>query len=298
MTPHEYGLYGLSLVIVALVANSSFDGFGLAFSRLARRPTRPSPCGTISTVAVLFVLVAVLNLFVALLLLGSGVTREFNQTVLIFGIASAICYSAFELAVRFEVINQRPERFLLMHLIRATVAFLCSVAAAWFTGDAIWVIVGAAAGFVAGTVAGTVPYHQIGLVYFDRDLASRLLAIAFPMALCMMIDGATLTGARAMVQALGSIESLGQFTVAYLMVQSTLCSETGSGIGAAGYQLAIKDFEAGDKLKWRHQMLENAAVLFAWLAPAAVGLMITSSNIARPSWARRSHWRSRRSYPG
>jgi O-antigen/teichoic acid export membrane protein len=217
---------------------------------------------------------------VATLILASDLTGAFDLRVLVLGIASAFCYSAFELAARFEVINLRPERFLVMNLVRACVVFLCAVAAAWLTGAAIWVIVGSTIGIVAGTVAGTAVHQQIGLVGFDRDLASRLLAIGFPLALCMMIDGATLTGVRVITQALGSIESLGQLTAAYLIVQNTLVA-IASGIGAAGYQLAIRDFEAGDKLQWRRQMLENGTVLIAVLVPAAVGLMITSSNIAR-----------------
>ena len=87
------------------------------------------------------------------------------------------------------------------------------------------------------------------------------------------------SGARALVGGLGSIQELGYYTAAYVLIQNTL-TMVASGIEAAAFPLAVGAVERGDQEAARTQLVRNASLLLAVVLPAALGMALTAPAIA------------------
>jgi O-antigen/teichoic acid export membrane protein len=166
-----------------------------------------------------------------------------------------------------------------MNLQRAICMMVGTVGAALLTNDPAWTALGTAMGILAGSVPVNGKNLRFGRQMFDTALAGEIFAFGIPLAASLVMSSVVTSGTRAMIEWLGSSESLGFYTAGFVLVQNTLVV-LASGIAAAGYSLAVRAVEAGDPAVARQQLLDNATLLLMVMAPASLGMALTAHGIA------------------
>ena len=117
LTPDAYGSYGLTLIIMSFGSTIAFEWLGLSFMRFyeARQHDRR----TIPTFVMLYYAMVGLT---ALVLAAAALSTllPIDQVALFaVGLCMAWSFAFFELLARFEVVNFRPVRYLMLNLGRA-----------------------------------------------------------------------------------------------------------------------------------------------------------------------------------
>ena len=275
--PNQYGVYGLIIVAMTLIANICFDWLGVSFLRFYDGgKDDPHILGTFLH---LFALLMVISATVGCPVLFFGSMKAISVPFCMLGVVLAWVYSAFEMISRFEIANFRPFRYLAMNLARGFLTLLGAVGGAWFTNDPIWAAVGTGAGMLLSICVGTARISPMGVRHFNRELASRVLRFGIPLAISTTF-AALITGAtRPLLEVLDSREALGLYTAAFVLIQNSL-SVLGAGISSISFQLAVRAVDSGDLVLQRRQFLGNGTVLLAVLMPATVGMMLTAQDIA------------------
>jgi O-antigen/teichoic acid export membrane protein len=286
LTPEAYGIYGLGLTIVVLVAGIFFDWHGLSFMRFfqanAENP-RFMP-----TVVQSFVLLCLASLvLVPLVLLAAGaIANAFGAAEkdyrLLIAIALPGCwaYAWFELAARIQVAQFRPMRYFWMNLLRNLLILGFGLAAAWAWHSAYPVL---AAGFLAMFAAGLlfrIPHLSLLPRRFDFDMARRLFAFGWAMALVRALGSASFALDRFLLDTLVGTDAVGFYTAAYQLAQTTIIT-IGAGIGSATYSLAVRAVESGDLGTLNRQLARNSTLLLALLLPASIGAAMVSPTLAK-----------------
>jgi O-antigen/teichoic acid export membrane protein len=277
LDPHEYGLYGLALVIMALGSMVAFEWLALSFLRFyqARRED-PQLGTTFISVFVALVAISAAALFIALL---AGLVPPHLAGVSILGLIMIWASSWFELIARIAIAEFQPLQYLKMYLGRSFFIFIGATAAAWLTKSSLWAAVATTIGIFAGAFCGNIPIPRPSWRLFDRDLAREVLVFGIPLAASVTCTTLSDSGTRLLLVHLGSAQALGLYTAASVLVMNTL-GFIGTGISSAGYSLVVREVERGDHSAARRQLLANGTLLLAVLAPASLGLALTGNCIA------------------
>jgi len=277
LDPHEYGLFGLALVIMSLGSTILFDWLGLSFLRFyqARRDD-PRVVTTFVSMFVALVVISAVALGVAWI--GGALPADLVG-IYIVGLIMVWTYAWFELVSRLAVAEFRPINNLGMNFGRSLLILVGATTAAWLTESPLWTAIATAAGMFASTFFVGVPIARPSWHRFDRDLARSVLLFGAPIAASMTMGSLVSGGTRALVELLDSARALGVYTAAFVLVQNTL-GVMAAGIAAAGYSLAVRAVDGGDPDAARRQLLANGALLLAVLAPASLGIALAGNSIA------------------
>ncbi len=278
LTPVTYGQYGLALVVMTFGAQTLFNWIVVSTARLyqARRGDPSTP----STFAQICVLTAAGSGMAFLLAWAGGVVSGDTARIYGVGFVLMVAYAWFELLSSFEVVNFRPGTYLSMSLGRAVLIMAGAGGAAWLTGDPVWTALGYGAGMFGASALGRTRDWSLRPSRFDPALARQICRFGLPLAGCMALSALSTSGTRLLINHLDSAEALGLFTAAYVVVQSTL-GVLAFGVVAAGYQLAVQAVESGDPAAARQQLVANLSLLFAVIAPAALGMALTADGLAQ-----------------
>ncbi len=277
LPPSVFGLYGLALIIMNFASAVAFDWIGLSFMRFYE--TGRADPRTIPTFALLFYGVAGLTAAVVLSAAVAGLVPRDQAALTVLGLTMAWAYSLFELVGRFEVASYRPGRYLAINVTRAVLMLVCTLVPAALTRDVLWTAAGTTTGLslaVAVAARGRLKFRP-GL--FNAVLGRQVITFGTPFILSMLLAGLFTSGVRAMVGLLTDIGSLGLYTAAAALSQNVL-TVIASGIESATYPLAVRAVERGDAAATRIQLSQNFTVMFAVMAPASLGLALTSAELA------------------
>ena len=272
LPPEQYGLYGIALVIMSLGATLVFEWLGLAYLRFARGQTDPAlAVGTFVQLFRALLVLTVLAGAVAVIVLPRG-----ERAIVAAGLVLMASYASFEFRARFHVAGLAPQAYLRMNVSRAALILLAASAASWLTREPVWTVLATASATFAGSYAGGRRPSGKG---FDPALARDVLRFGVPLAASLALSSATGSLTRGLVGALGSIEALGLYTAAFVLVQNTLVVLS-SGLASAGFSLAVHALETGNAAAARRQLAANGALLLAVLAPASLGMALTADSLA------------------
>jgi O-antigen/teichoic acid export membrane protein len=127
---------------------------------------------------------------------------------------------------------------------------------------------------LAQALVGGAVAHRLGLLVRPRALQRGVLrqALAFggPVVLSNLLCWLGGNGIRFVVHHGAGAVALGLLSVGWGLA-TRLAGMAAMAVTAAAYPLAVKAMEAGDAAGARRQVADNAALLLALLAPAAVG---------------------------
>lgn len=283
LTPEDYGLYGLGLTIVVLVAGIFFDWHALSFMRFFQANAEEPRF--MPTVVQTFLLLCLASLIIVppVLLLGAAILgtpeREYKLLVAV-SLPGCWAYAWFELAARVQVAQFRPMRYFWMNLIRNLLILGFGLAAAWAWHSAYPVL---ATSFLAMLVAGLLfklPHLSLRPRRFDMVMARRLFVFGWAMALVRAIGAASFAGDRFLLEFMIGTDAVGFYTAAYQLAQMAIIT-IGAGIGSATYSLAVRAVESGDTAAVARQLSRNSTLLLALLLPASVGAAMVSPALAK-----------------
>jgi O-antigen/teichoic acid export membrane protein len=277
LSPAQYGLYGLSLVVMSFTAGVAFDWLLLCLTRFYEGRHRDPK--VIGTVLHLFGANVLLTAIALVLVWFFGLRDLPEAGNYVIGIVMTWSYAWFELVAGVEIVNLRSGAYFIMNSGRAVSVLAFAVGAAWVTRDPIWTAAGTAIGMFLGSLLRRGPVPLSGSRDYDADLAREMIAFGLPLAVALLMGGMAFTGTRAMVEWLGTPEALGYYTAAFVLVQNTLVVVS-TGIVSASYQLAVRAVESGDLAVARRQLLDNSTLLLAAMAPVSLGVALTAKGIA------------------
>ncbi len=277
LDPHEYGLYGLALVVMTLGSIILFDWLGLAFLRFYQsRRDDPSLLSTFLCMFIALVVVSAAGLGAALI---SGVIPADLVGAYVVGLLMVWAGAWFELVSRLAVAEFQPVKVLQMNLGRSLLVLAGATTAAWLTTSPLWTATATGAAIFVGAFFGRVPIPRPRWRLFDRSLARDVVVFGAPMAASMalftLIDG----GTRVLLERLDSAQALGLYTAASVLAQSTI-GVIAAGVSSAGYSLVVREVEHDDHAAARRQLLANGTLLLAVLAPTSLGIALTGNCIA------------------
>jgi O-antigen/teichoic acid export membrane protein len=277
LDPHEYGLYGLALVVMTLGSIILFDWLGLSFLRFYQ--SRRDDSGLLSTFLCMFGALVIASAAALGAALISGVVPADLVGTYVVGLLMVWACAWFELNSKLAVAEFQPMKVLRMNLGRSLLVLVGATTAAWLTRSPLWTAMGSGAGIFVGAFFGRVPIPRLSWRRFDRDLARNVVVFGAPMAASMalftLIDG----GTRILLERLDSAQALGLYTAASVLAQSTI-GVIAAGVSSAGYSLVVREVERGDHTGARRQLLANGTLLLAVLAPTSLGIALTGNCIA------------------
>jgi len=281
LTPEAYGLYGLGLTIVVLVAGIFFDWHGLSFMRFFQaHADNPRFMPTVVQVFVLLCFASLVLVPVGLRFSAGGPAEQDYRLLIAISLPGCWAYAWFELAARIQVAQFRPMRYFWMNLIRNLMILGFGLAAAWAWHSAYPVL---AVGFLAMFAAGLlfrIPHFSLRPGRFDMEMARRLFAFGWAMALVRATGTASFALDRFLLETMIGTDAVGFYTAAYQLAQTTIIT-IGAGIGSATYSLAVRTVEGGDTVAIGRQLARNSSLLLALLLPASVGAAMVSPSLAK-----------------
>ena len=278
LTPEAYGTYGLGLTIVALGTGVFFDWHGLSFMRFYQANAETPRF--MPTVALIFVLLCMASAVLVAAVLATGLLPEKYFLLVAISLPGCWAYAWFELAARVQVARFRPIRYFWMNLARNLLILLLGVAAAWAWHSAYPVLASSFLSMLAAALLFRVPGLRLNPHSFDRDMARRLVAFGWALAVVRALSSGSYALDRVLLEAWVSTDAVGFYTVAYLLVQTTILT-IGAGIGSATYSLAVRAVESGDTAALNHQLSRNSSLLLALLLPASIGAAMVAPALAR-----------------
>ena len=277
LDPHEYGLYGLALVVMMLGSSVAFDWLGLSFIRFYQA-RRQDPRLVATFMSMFFALCAISAAALGIALLG-GIVPADLVAVSILSLVMVWAFSWFNLVSRIAVAEFQPLEYMKMNLGRSFLILAGATTAAWLTRNSLWAAFATAAGTFAGAFFGKIPIPRPSWRFLDRDLVRDVLVFGMPLAASLVLFSLTDSGTRILLERLDSAAALGVYTAASVLAQATLGVIAG-GISSAGYSLVVREIERGDHAAARRQLLANGTLLLAVLAPASLGIALTGNCIA------------------
>lgn len=277
LDPTNYGLYGISLLVMTFGSTMVFDWLGVSFLRFYEA-RRDDPV-VITTFIQLFLMLVAGSALVAVLAWACGLFDGRQAVMIAAGLLMMWAFSWFELAGRLEIANFRPRRYMTMNFGRGAFVVVGAGVAAWLTHSPVWTALGTAIGTACGALLGGFQRWHVGPRHFDRRLARAVLAFGLPMAASMALASMVNSGTRTLLEVLDLPQALGLYTAAFMLVQNTINIAAG-GVSSAGYQLAVRAVESGDPDAAHRQLTENGTLLLAMLAPCALGMALTAHSIA------------------
>jgi O-antigen/teichoic acid export membrane protein len=277
LTPQEYGLYGLALVVMVLGSIILFQWLCLSFLRFYQ--ARQADANLVSTFVSIFLLMAVFSATVTGLALACGVIPKPLFGVSLIGLLMVWASAWFELVSRLAVAEFAPVKYLRMNFARALLILIGASAAAWATRSPVWTALATGAGIVSGTFFGNVRIPRPAWRDFDYALARDVVVFGAPMAASLTLFVLVDAGTRILLEQLNSPRALGLYTAASILAASTI-GVIAEGVSSAGYSMAVREVERGDAASARRQLLANGTLLLAVLAPASLGIALTGNCIA------------------
>ena len=220
LDPHEYGLYGLALVVMTLGSSVAFDWLGLSFIRFYQG-RRQDPRLLATFISIFFALCAISAgaLGVALL---TGIVPADLVAVSILSLLMVWAFSWFNLVSRISVAEFQPLEYMKMNLGRSFLILAGATTTAWLTRNSLWTAVATAAGTFAGAFFGKIPIPRPSWRLLDRDLARDVLVFGIPLAASLVLFSLTDSGTRILLEQLDSAGALGVYTAASVLAQATL----------------------------------------------------------------------------
>jgi O-antigen/teichoic acid export membrane protein len=286
LTPEAYGIYGLGLTVVVLVAGIFFDWHGLSFMRFfqanAENPRfMPTVVQSFVMLCLASLVLVPLVLLVAAEIAGAfGAVQKDYRLLIAISLPGCWAYAWFELAARIQVAQFRPMRYFWMNLVRNLLILGFGLAAAWAWHSAYPVLAG---GFLAMFAAGLlfrIPHLSLQPRRFDLEMARRLFAFGWAMALVRALGSASFAVDRVLLETMIGTDAVGFYTAAYALAQTTIIT-IGAGIGSATYSLAVRAVESGDTVALNRQLSRNSTLLLALLLPASIGAAMVSPTLAK-----------------
>ncbi|HVO03333.1 MAG TPA: oligosaccharide flippase family protein [Candidatus Cybelea sp.] len=276
--PEAYGLYGLGTALVNVASSAFFGWHALSFMRFYQSNTENPKF--MPTIAQTFVLLCALTGLTAVAAGVSGWLDRDYQTLIWICVPGCWFFSWFELSARVQVARFRPVSYFWMNVARNVGILVFCITLAWLTRSPLAVLAGSFVAMLLSAVLFNAGGFDLRPRLFDGAAARQLLIFGGPLAVVQILTASSFATDRFLLDAFSGKASVGFYTVAYSLAQTTI-STIGAGIDSAIYSRAVRAADAKDPAALQGQLTRNCILLLALLLPAAVGAALVAPALAR-----------------
>jgi O-antigen/teichoic acid export membrane protein len=279
LTTEQYGHYSLVITGSMLAGLVFFNWLKLGLLRFFPAH-RDAPVGLLSTVAGLFVMLAVL----AGLLITAATAiwpRIPLHEYFLVGFLLLLAQSWLNNNLEISRAELNPRKFGLLTIVQAATGVATAVCLAVAGFGAGGVLIGLTAGFLvpslylSGKIWGRVRFRE-----FDPSLLREMLAYGIPLSITASLAFVLAGADRFMIKALIGDGPVGLYSSAYDLGHHSLAVICMT-VGLAGTPLAINALERGGWEEAKRQYLHNGTLFLALAIPAAGGLVMTGPLLIR-----------------
>jgi O-antigen/teichoic acid export membrane protein len=203
-----------------------------------------------------------------------------DPLILISGLALLISHGWFEINVNLLVSGLRAGRAAAVSLTRSLVGSCCGILFVWLGMGVPGVIFALVLGMVVPScwmVASEWRSVTLGRPHWGR--LREILIFGIPLSLTYALDSVVYYSDRMIIRYLGTPENVGHYAAGFDVADKSITAIL-SAIGMAGFAIALRTLDSDGREAAAKQLALNATTLLALGLPAAVGLAVTSPNIA------------------
>jgi len=277
-TPADFGLFRVVMTGVLLTNAVLFQW--LTASALRFVSSAANHARFLSTILVMFVVVLFFADAAGLTALPFLPSRR-TQLLWVMGIVLVSLQAWFGLNLSIVRAQLRPLAYGRLTVLRTGLVLVTSVGLINL-GFKVWGLLGGASvGLLLPILLFTrSTWRGINLREFDKALVGRLLSYGLPLSASLSFSYVIEGSDRLLLGWLSGPASTGVYSAGYDLVQNALGAVMGI-VNSAAFPLAVNALESGDSESATAQLRTNFSMLLAIALPAAVGLSIVSSQVAR-----------------
>jgi O-antigen/teichoic acid export membrane protein len=275
LSPHEFGVFGLTTALVQLIVLAAFAWIGLAVMRLATGHA-DDPRFRASALAVFGTATAVIAGAGALFCFApfaSGYAAIVGTAV--FG---GIVFALFDFRGAFYAAACDFVTPMALGIGRAVVASLAAIAVAYYGWGGLGVSLASSLAALCLIVFACRPFLRPAAV--DAENVRRIYAFGFPLAGGLSLIAVSSWSDRFVLDAYSGSAVVGLYAAATAIVQNTL-QLAANAIGSTALPLAVLAHENDGPEGGDRQLGRNLVTLLGVLLPAAIGLCVLAPNVAQ-----------------
>ena len=277
ISPADYGQYALVVAGVGLFNAVCFQWLRLSLLRFFPQYL-DNPQKLLSTTFSGFLGLCFVTGVVGAILAFTRSDPLWRNLILI-GIALLWAEAWLELNLELQRVKLQPLRYGLMLGIKSALALgLGAVLVIYGLGP-----YGPLSGLVVGCILATLfvgrgEWHKIKLVV-DRNLLKELLKYGLPLTATFALNFVVSSSDRFIIAWLLGESAAGQYAAVYDVAQQPLVLLM-VAVNLAGYPLAVRALECGNKGEADENLLRNGTLLVGIGLPASLGIVVLAPNIS------------------
>jgi O-antigen/teichoic acid export membrane protein len=276
MTPDDYGFYTLVLATEAM--GFTFSLLALCSATLRLLPATKDPDEFQSAVAILYLVMAIA--LTALFLSAPIVLPNVDRSVFRWTLALLLAHGWLEINQHIQTARLQAGRFVLANvarsLITATLGLLLVLSGVGAQGAIDAVLVGIA---VPALFLTLTQWRGVRFRFPSLTTLREVLAFGAPLSLGYALDNIVYFSDRLVIAFFGGTDAVGRYAAGFDLADKSLQAIM-VAVGTAGFSIALRAFESGDRRGLAQQLERNATLLLAVGMPATVGIIALARDLA------------------
>jgi O-antigen/teichoic acid export membrane protein len=276
LTPAEYGFFTLVLATEGLAFTFSLLSLCSAALRLQSSAQDQSEFHS----AIAFVFFAMALLLIAVFGLAPLFQSGFDRSACMWTVALLLGHGWLEINLHLQTARLNAARFVRASLLRTSVTAALGLGLVW-SG---YGVNGAMTGFLAGVVVPSIyltlqGWRGIALRRPQLHTLRAIFVFGAPLSLGYALDSMVYYSDRIVIAYFGGSDAVGRYAAGFDLADKSLQAIM-TAIGVAGYSLALKAYEIGDRQLLNRQLERNITLLLAAGVPATVGMITVAPELA------------------
>lgn len=265
---------------VFVVAYASAQiGSALFFQWLRQGLLRFAPSASksevVGTIGALYAIQAVITLALTVLL-ASFTNIQTPELTLLCG-ALTLGQAWFDFVQELQRAEMKSKKYALLFFLRSATGLILGALALTLTGSGVWLTLAVLISFLVPPT----PFVATAFkgASFDKRLMQKVVTYSWPLIISTSLATAGMVGDRILVAAMMDAAHAGQYGPSVDIARQGIFVFV-QGVALAGYPLAIRALEAGDREGAILQLRKNAELLVLIAMPATLGVIAVSESIA------------------
>ncbi|OUR75193.1 hypothetical protein A9Q75_17980 [Colwellia psychrerythraea] len=275
LSPNEYGIYSLSLLIASAGSAIFFQWLSLALGRYYQEGGRKQKDKLLSTILISFLLISFFVFtvfFIAYLLLDNEVDFLLVAVLVLTG-------AWFELNQRLSNADLRPRPYAISLTIKSTLAVVGGYYFILFGFSVDGVLIALCVSYLLATFVQFRYWKVFKLYLVDKKIFVQMLDYGLPLTLTFLMLFIINGSGKFFINYILDKSDVGMFSVAYDFTQYIIVTLCGV-LHLAAFPLIIKAYSEKGEVEGKKQLLLSFGLLISVSVPLVFGLISTINELA------------------
>jgi O-antigen/teichoic acid export membrane protein len=277
MTPAEYGFFTLVLAVESITF--IFSILPLCSASLRMQPATRDQNDLHSAIATIYL--GLIVVLAAIFLVAPLFFPDLDSRLCRWALAIVVAHGWLEINQHLQTARLQAMRFVLTNAARSFVTAALGLALVSAGMGVEGAIIAYLSGMlVPGVVLTVIEWRGVRL---RRPTLATLRTIAVfggPLSLSYALDVAVYFSDRMAIAFLAGADAVGRYASGFDLAEKSL-SAIMIAVGSAGFSIALRLYEQGDRASFERQLKNNITLLVAISLPAAVGIGMVSHDLAQ-----------------